>query len=71
MTFFREYNMSVFVFLLTVSGNHGNPIILIYRERYTKSLNYVLNQNVNVTKRAQFATVRYMYLRQFMLTTAL
>ena len=36
-------------FMLTVSRNHGNPIIF---NIYTKSL----NQNVDVTKRARFAT---------------
>ena len=40
-------------FMLTVSRNHGYPIIF---NIYTKSLNYVLNQDVDVTKRARFAT---------------
>ena len=44
-------------FMLTVSHNHGNPIIYKCMEiKYMKSLNYVLNQNVNVTKRERFAT---------------
>ena len=42
-------------FMLTVSHNHGNPIICM-EIKYMKSLNYVLNQNVNVTKRERFAT---------------
>ena len=39
----------------TVSNN-GNPIINNIKVKYTKSLNYVLNHNVNVTKRPRFAT---------------
>ena len=30
---------------------------IICRDKYAKSLNYVLNQNVNVTKRERFATL--------------
>ena len=30
---------------------------MICRDKYAKSLNYVLNQNVNVTKRERFATL--------------
>ena len=43
--------------MLTVSHNHGNRIIYnVYRDKYTKNLNYVVNKNVNMTKRARFAT---------------
>ena len=43
-------------FMLTVSHN-GNPIICEYIEmKYTENLNNVLNQNVNMAKRARFAT---------------
>ena len=42
-------------FMLTVSHN-GNPIICEYIEmKYTENLNNVLNQNVNMAKRARFA----------------
>ena len=49
--------------MLTVSRNNGNPIIF---NMYTKSLNYVLNQKVDVKKRAKFGNIRYIYLRLFM-----
>ena len=42
--------------MLIVSHN-GNPIIKKNREiKYTRSLNYFLNQNVDETKQANFAT---------------
>ena len=50
MIFYRGWYRK---FMLTVSRNHGYPIIF---NIYTKSLNYVLNQDVDVTKRARFAT---------------
>ena len=50
MIFYRGWYLK---FMLTVSRNHGYPIIF---NIYTKSLNYVLNQDVDVTKRARFAT---------------
>ena len=38
----------------------GNPIIVIYRDKiYTKNLNNVLNQNINVTKQERFATFTF------------
>ena len=38
----------------------GNPIMVIYRDKiYTKNLNNVLHQNVNVTKQERFATFTF------------
>ena len=50
---FRKYNM-----LIVLSSCLLYPIII------TKSLNYVLNQNVNVTKQATFALSINLYLLQ-------
>ena len=42
--------------MLTVSHN-GNESYIMYRDKiHEKNLENVLNQNVNVTKRANFAT---------------
>ena len=44
-------------FMLTTSGSGNTFICNDYIEiKYTKNMNNVLNQNVNVTKRAWFAT---------------
>ena len=48
--------------LIVLSSCLKCPIMVIQNHKkyieikYTRSLNYVLNQNVNVTKRARFAT---------------
>ena len=49
--------------MLTVSYN-GNLIINYIEIKFTKNLNYVLNQNVNVTKQATFALSINLYLLQ-------
>ena len=60
MTFFWGGVKHVYCakFMLTVSHN-GNPIIFnIYIEvKYPKNLNNILNQNVNVTKRARLSAL--------------
>ena len=50
---FMEYMFFCATLMLTISHNHSNPII---HNLYTKSFNYVLNQNMNVNVNVRFAT---------------
>ena len=57
VVFFREYNM--FIVLISCLLHLGGVIhsyVMMIEIKYTKNMNNVLNQNVNVTKRAWFAT---------------
>ena len=51
-------------FMLTVSHNHDNLIYCV-EIKYMKSLNNVLNQNVNVTKRVRFVTFAISIVHKF------